>query len=120
MRQDPVVQSIVERFEGWVVEQSIRPAETGRRSAVGQQYGPRDEKGQADARADAEGPGINRQGGSDRRIRRRAGESHHERSTRRQKGRDRSFLAVRSFFFQAEDGIRDLYVTGVQTCALPI
>src|SRR5204863_2148568 len=23
-------------------------------------------------------------------------------------------------FFQAEDGIRDLYVTGVQTCALPI
>src|SRR6266496_3310345 len=23
------------------------------------------------------------------------------------------------FFFQAEDGIRDLYVTGVQTCALP-
>src|SRR5690349_10552301 len=28
------------------------------------------------------------------------------------------FLTV--FFFQAEDGIRDLYVTGVQTCALPI
>src|SRR5215469_18454797 len=28
---------------------------------------------------------------------------------------DRSF-----FFFQAEDGIRDLYVTGVQTCGLPI
>src|SRR2546430_11057987 len=27
-------------------------------------------------------------------------------------------LAV--FFFQAEDGIRDLTVTGVQTCALPI
>src|SRR5688572_33119031 len=25
-----------------------------------------------------------------------------------------------SFFFQAEDGIRDLTVTGVQTCALPI
>src|SRR5690349_24912685 len=25
-----------------------------------------------------------------------------------------------SFFFQAEDGIRGLYVTGVQTCALPI
>src|SRR5690349_22468792 len=24
------------------------------------------------------------------------------------------------FFFHAEDGIRDLYVTGVQTCALPI
>src|SRR2546427_12383305 len=28
-------------------------------------------------------------------------------------------MAVR-FFFQAEDGIRDLTVTGVQTCALPI
>src|SRR5205085_8643286 len=29
------------------------------------------------------------------------------------------FLSV-CFFFQAEDGIRDLTVTGVQTCALPI
>src|SRR5439155_18483052 len=28
--------------------------------------------------------------------------------------------AVVSFFFQAEDGIRDGHVTGVQTCALPI
>src|SRR5256885_11015014 len=27
---------------------------------------------------------------------------------------------VRCFFFQAEDGIRDYKVTGVQTCALPI
>src|SRR5256885_8260204 len=27
---------------------------------------------------------------------------------------------VGSFFFQAEDGIRDYKVTGVQTCALPI
>mgnify|MGYP000309359801 CR=1 FL=1 len=27
---------------------------------------------------------------------------------------------VRWFFFQAEDGIRDDLVTGVQTCALPI
>src|SRR5256885_6382888 len=27
---------------------------------------------------------------------------------------------VRPFFFQAEDGIRDYKVTGVQTCALPI
>src|SRR3989475_119093 len=27
---------------------------------------------------------------------------------------------ARFFFFQAEDGIRDLTVTGVQTCALPI
>src|SRR5690606_24215926 len=25
-----------------------------------------------------------------------------------------------SFFFQAEDGIRDFHVTGVQTCALPM
>src|SRR3990167_11452828 len=29
-------------------------------------------------------------------------------------------LVVFFFFFQAEDGIRDLTVTGVQTCALPI
>src|SRR2546430_8761354 len=29
-------------------------------------------------------------------------------------------LAVCFFFFQAEDGIRDSTVTGVQTCALPI
>src|SRR3712207_7348354 len=28
--------------------------------------------------------------------------------------------AVFFFFFQAEDGIRDIGVTGVQTCALPI
>src|SRR2546429_6020962 len=30
----------------------------------------------------------------------------------------RSFVFF--FFFQAEDGIRDVAVTGVQTCALPI
>src|SRR2546422_6749194 len=28
--------------------------------------------------------------------------------------------AIIFFFFQAEDGIRDVAVTGVQTCALPI
>src|SRR2546430_11696872 len=37
---------------------------------------------------------------------------------------DESLLVTLSvilfFFFQAEDGIRDLTVTGVQTCALPI
>src|SRR2546421_7730435 len=32
---------------------------------------------------------------------------------------ERTYL-VGFFFFQAEDGIRDLIVTGVQTCALPI
>src|SRR5436309_12147886 len=30
------------------------------------------------------------------------------------------FLFLFFFFFQAEDGIRDFHVTGVQTCALPI
>src|SRR2546428_12260250 len=30
------------------------------------------------------------------------------------------YRACFCFFFQAEDGIRDLIVTGVQTCALPI
>src|SRR5256886_12667693 len=36
--------------------------------------------------------------------------------------RDRIRVVSRGlvFFFQAEDGIRDLTVTGVQTCALPI
>src|SRR5690606_40951951 len=29
-------------------------------------------------------------------------------------------LSSSYFFFQAEDGIRDFHVTGVQTCALPI
>src|SRR5256884_8554538 len=29
-------------------------------------------------------------------------------------------ICARAFFFQAEDGIRDVAVTGVQTCALPI
>src|SRR5688572_31681176 len=32
----------------------------------------------------------------------------------------RRIFFVVFFFFQAEDGIRDLTVTGVQTCALPI
>src|SRR5256885_7520339 len=31
-----------------------------------------------------------------------------------------AFFVVFFFFFQAEDGIRDYKVTGVQTCALPI
>src|SRR5690606_41193352 len=30
------------------------------------------------------------------------------------------FYQLIFFFFQAEDGIRDFHVTGVQTCALPI
>src|SRR2546429_2316220 len=29
-------------------------------------------------------------------------------------------ISLCCFFFQAEDGIRDVAVTGVQTCALPI
>src|SRR5690606_40854037 len=34
---------------------------------------------------------------------------------------DKATVGLRiSFFFQAEDGIRDFHVTGVQTCALPI
>src|SRR5256885_5757359 len=34
--------------------------------------------------------------------------------------RSRTTTYVLFFFFQAEDGIRDYKVTGVQTCALPI
>src|SRR5216684_1303586 len=33
---------------------------------------------------------------------------------------DWSVITREFFFFQAEDGIRDVAVTGVQTCALPI
>src|SRR5215211_8517402 len=35
-------------------------------------------------------------------------------------GPERARVLHPSFFFQAEDGIRDHCVTGVQTCALPI
>src|SRR2546429_4146973 len=31
-----------------------------------------------------------------------------------------TYILIFFFFFQAEDGIRDVAVTGVQTCALPI
>src|SRR5947209_12294135 len=34
--------------------------------------------------------------------------------------REASAYVAAFFFFQAEDGIRDIGVTGVQTCALPI
>src|SRR3712207_7612439 len=37
-----------------------------------------------------------------------------------QRPRTASVQNVSCFFFQAEDGIRDIGVTGVQTCALPI
>src|SRR2546430_10187888 len=37
-----------------------------------------------------------------------------------QDGRAQMAARLVVFFFQAEDGIRDLTVTGVQTCALPI
>src|SRR3989440_4831148 len=48
-------------------------------------------------------------------LRRRNARLGHELTLK--KGSDVSFVV---FFFQAEDGIRDLIVTGVQTCALPI
>src|SRR5207237_333111 len=44
--------------------------------------------------------------------------SSHGRSHRHANARCSS--VTRTFFFQAEDGIRDSSVTGVQTCALPI
>src|SRR3712207_8520493 len=36
------------------------------------------------------------------------------------KRKDSEELCTEIFFLQAEDGIRDIGVTGVQTCALPI
>src|SRR5690349_6801815 len=45
--------------------------------------------------------------------------SHNGRSEERRVGKEcRSRRST--YHYQAEDGIRDLYVTGVQTCALPI
>ena len=38
----------------------------------------------------------------------------------KEKGGNNLSLMIFVFFFQAEDGIRDWSVTGVQTCALPI
>src|SRR2546421_4614429 len=46
------------------------------------------------------------------------GRANHRTLSRRETGR--CLLCFCFFFFQAEDGIRDLIVTGVQTCALPI
>src|SRR5687768_10282447 len=40
--------------------------------------------------------------------------------TQAEGGSDRDQNYWFEFFFQAEDGIRDVAVTGVQTCALPI
>ena len=36
------------------------------------------------------------------------------------RGEEGGAYEIVCFFFQAEDGIRDIGVTGVQTCALPI
>src|SRR2546430_10373964 len=43
-----------------------------------------------------------------------------ENRMRARRGMKRGSDGSSVFFFQAEDGIRDLTVTGVQTCALPI
>src|SRR5256885_6166520 len=43
-----------------------------------------------------------------------------ERKCHLQRVSDTVILISYVFFFQAEDGIRDYKVTGVQTCALPI
>src|SRR5256884_7701479 len=43
-----------------------------------------------------------------------------ERNSLRAVSRIKHCKANDAFFFQAEDGIRDVAVTGVQTCALPI
>src|SRR5256885_260562 len=56
-----------------------------------------------------------REGGQDRQARTNEDQSAGGGSERRRIQSDAAF-----FFFQAEDGIRDYKVTGVQTCALPI
>src|SRR2546430_8894266 len=49
----------------------------------------------------------------------RGAPSEHRPADRRCPTRSSAVVSM-FFFFQAEDGIRDLTVTGVQTCALPI
>src|SRR5947209_2129674 len=53
---------------------------------------------------------------------RRVGKEGGARGARGPRRETRSLACVGAavFFFQAEDGIRDIGVTGVQTCALPI
>src|SRR5699024_11764714 len=46
--------------------------------------------------------------------------SHHYKLRPQQRRPQHQHLLLALFFFQAEDGIRDRNVTGVQTCALPI
>src|SRR5439155_15561012 len=50
----------------------------------------------------------------------RAAHHHSLRAQHRDLSANHHCLRQGSFFFQAEDGIRDGHVTGVQTCALPI
>src|SRR2546425_692656 len=46
---------------------------------------------------------------------------HLKKKKKKREGADRRAASIAVFFFfQAEDGIRDKLVTGVQTCALPI
>src|SRR2546429_1825125 len=49
-----------------------------------------------------------------------AGSSRQARRDREGRCDNLSYGRAYFFFFQAEDGIRDVAVTGVQTCALPI
>src|SRR2546430_9885632 len=51
---------------------------------------------------------------------RKAGRSTPMTGTDRSNFCSRTIVSCFVLFFQAEDGIRDLTVTGVQTCALPI
>src|SRR2546429_2117233 len=48
------------------------------------------------------------------------GDDRARRGSERLRGAALVFVVRVFFFFQAEDGIRDVAVTGVQTCALPI
>src|SRR2546430_7919906 len=59
-------------------------------------------------------------GGKERRTSSGANHAIFQESTGRPNNHLYSSACSFCFFFQAEDGIRDLTVTGVQTCALPI
>ena len=51
---------------------------------------------------------------------RKGREGRGKKGKREEEKKEKKQKKMKNFFFQAEDGIRDSPVTGVQTCALPI
>src|SRR5207245_4068254 len=81
---------------------------------------PRPASCQAAGRCPDAGPGAGPGLGARQRRRPPARGDRRDRSRRGEAGDGAPAVRAVHFFFQAQDGIRDATVTGVQTCALPI